>query len=209
MLIGLQYVGNANGITIMLYKSYKTVTVTWDKAYKFTNRDNISENARKYYLKNYMPLGLRLIEDKDLIKEETNSEQLNSPNEDQVVEYSQPSGEIISEEIESFSEDKKVVEEINSEETEDSATEEPSSYDNSSLNSIVESIVKEYGRDVLESASVSDLGEILDSRMTTDQIKELSKEIGYNYGKTRNKYKIINAMLESNLQEVITFLLKR
>ena len=65
MLKGLQYVGNGHGLSVMLYGSYKSVTVTWDRPYHFTQRDNISDEAKKYYLKNYRPLGIKLIEERE------------------------------------------------------------------------------------------------------------------------------------------------
>lgn len=49
-MLGLKYVGSREeGISLVLYRSYKTVSVTPRKPYRFTPKDNVSDEARHYY----------------------------------------------------------------------------------------------------------------------------------------------------------------
>lgn len=49
-MLGLKYIGNREeGISLVLYRSYKTVSVTPRRPYRFTPKDNVSEEARHYY----------------------------------------------------------------------------------------------------------------------------------------------------------------
>lgn len=62
-MLGLKYVGNREeGISLLLYRSYKTVSITPRKPYEFTPRDNVSLEARHYYegMKN---LGINIVDD--------------------------------------------------------------------------------------------------------------------------------------------------
>ena len=49
-MIGLRYTGNKrNGISLVLYRSYKTVSLTPIDNYKFSDSDNVSAEAKKHY----------------------------------------------------------------------------------------------------------------------------------------------------------------
>lgn len=70
---GLQYLGKGNGISIVLYKSYKSVILSWNKPYNFTSRDITTKEAKDYYINNYHELGVRLVEETGIhTKEEIN-----------------------------------------------------------------------------------------------------------------------------------------
>ena len=72
---------------------------------------------------------------------------------------------------------------------------------------MIKSVVEEYGRDVIESASVGDLGEVIDAKFDEDLVKELCSKVDYSYGRTRNKSKIINGLLEEKLADVVAYFL--
>ena len=49
-MLGLKYVGNREeGISLLLYRSYKTVSIGPKKPYRFTAKDNTTLEARHYY----------------------------------------------------------------------------------------------------------------------------------------------------------------
>lgn len=65
-LVGLRYTGNKkNGISLVLYRSYKTVTLTPLDPYRFTASDNTSLEAVRYYQRQHN-LGIEVILDKEL-----------------------------------------------------------------------------------------------------------------------------------------------
>lgn len=73
----LTYIGDKSGVGVVLYKNYRSVIVTWNKPYIFTSADDTSIEAKEYYIRNFHSLGIRVIEDgeveKDDLKEEGKS----------------------------------------------------------------------------------------------------------------------------------------
>ena len=66
--IGLKYVGNREeGISVMLFRSYKTVKVNKIQPYRFTIRDIVSPESINYYNR-LANLGLAIITDEDDFK---------------------------------------------------------------------------------------------------------------------------------------------
>lgn len=61
-MIGLTYTGpREEGISLILYRSYKTIKIRPGQVYKFTVKDDVSELAKRYYLK-LRNLGVKIIE---------------------------------------------------------------------------------------------------------------------------------------------------
>lgn len=67
-LLGLKYLGNREeGISLLLYRSYKTVSVVPKKPYRFTERDNTTQEARHYY-EGLGKLGVSIIDSEEDFK---------------------------------------------------------------------------------------------------------------------------------------------
>lgn len=63
-MIGLAYTGHREeGISLMLFRSYKTVTISKRNPYRFTQRDNVSAEAFNYYNGKCKKLGIKVITD--------------------------------------------------------------------------------------------------------------------------------------------------
>lgn len=63
-MIGLVYTGHREeGISLMLFKSYKTVTISKRKPYRFTERDNTSQEAVNYYNTKCRQLSIKVVTD--------------------------------------------------------------------------------------------------------------------------------------------------
>lgn len=63
-MIGLVYTGHREeGISLMLFRSYKTVTISKRKPYRFTERDNISQEAMNYYNVRCKQLNIKVVTD--------------------------------------------------------------------------------------------------------------------------------------------------
>lgn len=211
MLKGLQYVGNANGILVMLYKSYKTVEVTWDKPYHFTKKDNVSEEAKKYYQKQYRPLGIKIVEEVDADTEpakipEFKPEEVEIPKvqeEEIKVEANADTAE-----VEDNSLDKTAAPDEDDSSESDAELEDVEVSDSKVLDKILSEIKSTYDRETISSLTELDLGSLLDEKLDEDQVKELAKKLDYDYGRTRNKSKIISGLVSSKLSDVVEAILK-
>ena len=63
-MIGLVYTGHREeGISLMLFRSYKTVTISKRKPYRFTERDNTSQEAMNYYNVRCKQLNIKVVTD--------------------------------------------------------------------------------------------------------------------------------------------------
>lgn len=60
-MLGLLYTGHREeGISLMLFRSYKTVTISKRNPYRFTARDNVSQEAFNYYNSKCRSLGIKV-----------------------------------------------------------------------------------------------------------------------------------------------------
>lgn len=189
MLHGLQYIGKINALGVILYKSRKEVKISWDKPYKFTPNDDISDKARNYYITQYGPLGVRLIEEVDP------EELIGSPE----VFKSNANEEI------------QVAEE---EPEEDTPVEESKEVEVKveGLSEILVGLLKEIklavpDENVLKNISASDLALELDSRLSDEQITELADYLEVDTGRLRSRSKILNRVIEDKLGEIIDLII--
>lgn len=207
MLKGLQYVGNGRGLSVMLYRSYKSVIVSWDKPYAFTNKDIVNDDAKKYYSRNYGPLGIKLVEDNTILPELDASKVEDSavatvdtkeePTPQPVAEDTSDSEVLPAEELAEAKEDQEVA----------SVAEDTSDAAYPVLMEILASIKEEYGPETISSINESDLCSLLDERLDDERVKELAALVGYSIGRTKNKYKIISGLASSDLQRVVNLIL--
>lgn len=187
MLHGLQYIGKINALGVILYKSRKEVKISWDKPYRFTPNDDTSDKARNYYITQYGPLGVRLIEEVDP------EELMDSP---EVFESN------ANEEIQ-------VAEE---EPEESTPIEEPKEVEVEGLSEILVGLLKEIklavpDEDILKNISASDLALELDSRLSDEQIAELADYLEVDTGRLRSRSKILNRVIEDKLGEIIDLII--
>lgn len=156
---GLQYFGKGNGISIVLYKSYKSVILSWNKPYKFTSLDITSQEAKEYYINNYHQLGVRIVEEFEKNKEKETKKNTRDKNEVEVE----------------LSNDFHIINKL-------------------------KGILSEVDKNNI------DLSCILDQSLDLRQIKDLCRELNFNYGNKRSKSKIIKELTISKKLELLNLL---
>lgn len=73
-MIGLVYTGHREeGISLMLFRSYKTVTISKRKPYRFTDRDNTSQEAMNYYNVRCKQLNIKVVTDPSELQPTSNA----------------------------------------------------------------------------------------------------------------------------------------
>lgn len=198
MIKGLTYVGRGNGVSVELYKSYKSVVVSWNKPYEFSAKDIRSDEAKSYYERNFHRLGIRVIEglEQDTEPEQMPTEHLDEGKVEVVETLETPDTEV-----------KEAVEEVVDQKEEDDAeeeTDEPKG--NADFMTVFKEIYAEYGEDTIRALTSSDLGELLDTKFDSDQILEIAHAVSCDLGRVKKKSKVITMLVEEHLEQLVALI---
>lgn len=192
-MIGLQYKGNREeGISLILYRSYKTISISPKRPYHFTGRDDTSMEARRYYEK-MSKLGVAVLEDPAELDEKDAPTVRTQPLEAEVDKQIDVQAKV---------EDSKEPQVADTAQvTEDAAPSEDAVPG--------EVIPSESDSSAVAEMSDSELSEYLEMNYNRDQLKELISKAGidFNVGR-KSEGTIINELVSNQRDKVVAYLAK-
>ena len=194
-MLGLKYIGDREeGISLMLYRSYKTISVSKRNPYQFTPRDNVSQEARNYYESKCRKLGIRVIDDaSELVKSPVRAvrTQKLEAEIDKQVDVQKP--------VEDESQVTGPVTPENPELTENSSDTQVETGNASS----------EVDISLISEMSDAELSEYLDINFNKDQLKGMISAIGaeINVGR-KSESTLINELVSNYKNDVVSYLSK-
>lgn len=197
-MLGLRYIGNREeGISLLLYRSYKTVSISPSKPYRFTARDNTSIEARHYY-EDLSKLGVSIIENENELEPKsvaTNRTQKLEAELDKQIDVQTP---IPTEE------DKRSAAELihpsTSESTDDES--EPTIVSEEVVPTTVDS-------NLFAEMSDSELSEYMEMNYDRGQLKELISQLNVDIPVGRkSETTLINELVSNHKAELVTHLSK-
>lgn len=194
-MIGLQYKGNREeGISLILYRSYKTISISPKRPYHFTGRDDTSIEARRYYEK-MSKLGVAVLEDSTEADEQDAPTVRTQPLEAEVDKQIDVQAKANDAKESQVAANATVQEGENSTPSEDAVPGEviPSESDSSAVAEM----------------SDSELSEYLEMNYNRDQLKELISKAGidFNVGR-KSEGTIINELVSNQRDKVVAYLAK-
>lgn len=173
--IGLKYVGNREeGIMVMLFRSYKTVKISKNHPYRFTDRDKSNTEACNYY-NTLKKLGLDIIYDESEFnvefdnKHEVRKEPLAAEIDVQIDPLQTPG-----------TPEDQMTDDLNDQNENDQLLNDPSEDEDNSGIELNPTNSDDLSVDKLDIKSMSsaELSEYLEMNFSKDQIKTLISELG-------------------------------
>lgn len=198
-MLGLKYVGNREeGISLLLYRSYKTVSIGPKKPYHFTVKDNTSLEARHYY-EGLGNLGVRIVDaEEDLDSKSapaTRTQKLEAETDKQIdVQTPIPTEE-----------DKKAAAEVVAQSAETKATND----EGESTVVSQEVIPTSVDSSLFAEMSDAELSEYMEMNYNRDQIKDLISQLGVDITVGRkSEATLINDLVSNHKAELVAHLSK-
>lgn len=194
-MIGLQYTGKREeGLSLILYRSYKTVSIAPKRPYHFTERDNTSLEARHYYEK-MSGLGVAIMDEPTQAKQgpapTVRTQPLDAEVDKQIDVQAKVEEPAVPEKVVANADTNPVEVEV----TEDAVPGEviPTSEDSA----------------MVAEMSDAELSEHLEMNYNRDQLKELISKAGIDFNVGRKaEGTIINELVSNHKDKVVAYLAK-